>query len=83
MSRSRKKNPVWKSTSTKPWYWKRQASKAARKHDLSSGGSYKRVYNSWNICDYCTTMFTYDMRYWYYQMFPEDYVNDLRRIFRK
>lgn len=31
---------------------KRRASKAARKADIQSGGSYKKVYETWNICDY-------------------------------
>ena len=31
---------------------KQLANRAVRREELKSGGSYKKVYNSWNICDY-------------------------------
>jgi hypothetical protein len=31
---------------------KRTASKAARRADLTDGNAYRRVFDSWNICDY-------------------------------
>ena len=38
-------------TKRKRW-WKRQASKAVRRADVQDGGTYKRVYDSYDICDY-------------------------------
>lgn len=57
MSRSYRKiakyarNDVWA---------KRQANKKARKSDLQDGGYYKKVYCSWNICDYRAVLYTDD-----------------------
>ncbi len=31
---------------------KRMANKAVRRTDLANGSSFKKAYNSWNICDY-------------------------------
>jgi hypothetical protein len=33
---------------------KRRANKKVRKSDVASGGAYKKVYDSWDICDYRT-----------------------------
>ena len=51
MSRSYKKSP-WSGDSG-PW-WKRQANKKVRRYkkDLSNGKDYKKLYCSWDICDY-------------------------------
>jgi len=58
MSRSRKNSPVCKESNN--WFFKRQANKKARKTDISSGGMYKKVYNSYAICDYWQSMWTAD-----------------------
>ncbi|MDY8021766.1 hypothetical protein [Paenibacillus polymyxa] len=52
MSRSVKKSPFKKDQATR-WV-KRQASKAVRRYTqgVSSGSWYKKVYCSWNICDF-------------------------------
>lgn len=53
MSRSRKRNPIIKQRARNVKAWKRFASKAARRHDdISDGAMYKRLYDSYNICDY-------------------------------
>jgi hypothetical protein len=57
MSRSYRKIPKYSRNDT---WAKRQASKKARKADLPDGGAYKRVYCSWNICDYPGTLLTDD-----------------------
>lgn len=50
MSRSRKK--TWGVCDRCP-YAKRQANKKVRRTPgISSGGSYKKVYDPWNICDF-------------------------------
>ena len=50
MSRSRKKVAVWKFDNNR--YAKRQANKKARRCDVPSGGAFKKVFNSWDICDF-------------------------------
>jgi len=51
MSRSRKKTAIFKQKNNK-WY-KRQSNKKIRKTDnLASGGAFRRVVNSYDICDY-------------------------------
>jgi len=51
MSRSFKKTPGWCDRSP---FAKRQANKRVRKYkgDVSNGRSYKKLYCSWNICDF-------------------------------
>lgn len=55
MARSYKKTPALTDTG-RPFhrYAKREANAAVRrfKGDLSSGGSYKKLYESWDICDW-------------------------------
>jgi len=53
MSRSYKKVPLLKDPGSKKWV-KRQASKTVRRYSkrLSHGGSYKKLYDTWNINDY-------------------------------
>ena len=51
MSRSRKKTAIFKQKNDK-WY-KRQSNKKIRKtRDIPSGGAFRRVVNSYDICDY-------------------------------
>lgn len=55
MSRSVKKSPVWTDHRTPGTRWsKRQASKAVRRFtdDIKKGKWYRKLYCSWNICDY-------------------------------
>jgi hypothetical protein len=56
MSRSYKKTPVIKDTSCKGTRYKsgkQIANRAVRNHDdVPNGGSYKKVYCSWNISDW-------------------------------
>lgn len=55
MGKSMKKTPVCKQTSSPYSRWaKRQASKAVRRfiNEPSRGCWYRKVYCSWNICDY-------------------------------
>lgn len=56
MSRSYKRTPVLQDTygcKTKKWS-KRQASKAVRRYInyIANGSAYKKIYCTWNICDY-------------------------------
>lgn len=55
MSRSYKKNPIYKS-GTKHWkkFAKKQANKKVRQYKgyIPSGSFYKKLYNSWDIYDY-------------------------------
>ena len=50
MSRSRKKTAIFKQKNDK-WY-KRYSNKKIRKTDIPSGGAFRRVVNSYDICDY-------------------------------
>ena len=51
MSRSRKKTAIFKQKNDK-WY-KRHSNKKIRKTDnLPSGGAFRRVVNSYDICDW-------------------------------
>lgn len=57
LSRSYKKTPVVKDGCNKAGsrkYWKRQAHKKERKtEDLGNkSNNYRKVFDSWNICDY-------------------------------
>ncbi|MFB6367019.1 hypothetical protein ACFCP7_23825 [Paenibacillus elgii] len=55
MSRSVKKSPAWTDHRTPGTRWaKQQASKAARRYagDMQNGKWYRKLYCSWNICDY-------------------------------
>lgn len=51
MSKSYKKNPVCKDRN--PWA-KGQANKKVRKYKdtIANGKQYKKIYSSWNICDW-------------------------------
>ena len=54
MSRSYKKTAGWTDHGS-PWskYAKRFANRVVRNSkDVPSGGAYKKLYCSWNICDY-------------------------------
>lgn len=51
MSRSFKHVPIIKDGTCKK-YGKRYANKKVRKSDIDNGGAYKKVYESYNICDY-------------------------------
>jgi hypothetical protein len=42
---------------------KRTASKAARRSDLPDGNAYRKVFNSWNICDYKSSLW-WGRGYW-------------------
>jgi hypothetical protein len=50
MSRSRKKTAIFKDKNDK-WY-KRHSNKKIRKTDVPSGGAFRRVANSYDICDW-------------------------------
>lgn len=52
MSRSYKRNPVWKDNNKARQYWKRQASKKVRHSICCSGGMFRKIYDSWNITDF-------------------------------
>ena len=50
MSRSRKHTPIFKLKNDKDF--KRWSNKMIRHKDIPSGGAFKKVMNSWDICDY-------------------------------
>lgn len=55
MSKSYKKSPAWTEQTTPNSIWaKRKAAKAVRRFadDISSGKWYRKLYCSWDICDY-------------------------------
>lgn len=56
MSRSRRKTPYLTdgqdSAGVRKLARRLANRKVRRQKDLASGGAYKRVYESWNICDY-------------------------------
>jgi len=67
MSRSYKKNPVFKSDSKAKKFWKREANKKVRHaKDVSNGRSFKKIGDSYNINDYITKCFTYNDRKWFF-----------------
>ena len=77
MSRSYKKNPVVKDKGKNE---KRFANKKVRRtKNVPNGGAYKKVYNQYDICDYCwrtcwRTTFEEHMRdrwSWYYRVHNE------------
>jgi len=63
MSRSYKKNPVTKSTNSKK-FAKRQSNKRVRKADVDNGGSFKKLFESWEINDYVTYAFRESEKEW-------------------
>lgn len=53
MSRSYKKNPVSKDSSTYSKFCKKKSNKRVRRiPDIPNGNSYKKVWDSWDICDW-------------------------------
>ena len=54
MSRSYKHSPICPESKNKKWFFKRYANKVVRqfKGELANGKAYRRLYNSWDICDY-------------------------------
>lgn len=51
MSRSYKKTPICKDKNSQ--FGKRKANHTVRRaKDVPNGGGFKKVYESWNICDY-------------------------------
>jgi len=54
MSRSYKKTPGWADYSKSKRYYKRQSSKKVRRYnkELSNGNEYRKLYNSYDICDW-------------------------------
>jgi hypothetical protein len=61
MSRSFKHVPIIKDATCKK-YGKKYANKKVRKIDIDSGGAYKKVYESYNICDYSFSLFNCDKK---------------------
>lgn len=56
MSRSYKRSPVIKDDAGKK-FGKKYANKRVRHSDIDSGGQYKKVYDSYNICDYSFNLY--------------------------
>ena len=50
MSRSRKRVTIWKQPNSR--YYKRLSNKRIRKADIQSGGMFKRVMDTYDICDW-------------------------------
>jgi hypothetical protein len=64
MSRSYKHSFIVTEKKRKRW-WKRQASKAVRRTDVHDYGTYRKVYDSWNINEFrfvAWPMGRYDLR---------------------
>jgi hypothetical protein len=57
MSCSEKHTPIIKVARGSTKISKRLAAKAARHCDLSNGCNYKRVFDSWDICDYRSNLY--------------------------
>ena len=63
MSRSYKKNPLWKCERSKK-FGKKVANNKVREYrkfnkTIKNGGSYKKIYDSWDICD-CKSSMTFE-----------------------
>lgn len=52
MSRSFRHTPMLKDSGRHKWFYKRQANKKVRKTDCSNGKFYKKVFESWDMCDW-------------------------------
>lgn len=50
MSRSRKRVAIWKQPNDR--FFKRYSNKKIRRTDLRSGKMFRRVIDTWNICDF-------------------------------
>jgi hypothetical protein len=74
MSRSRRKHPVitdQQGHNKRVRYWKRQANKWARRHDLPSGRAYRKSFYKYRICDYWSARWN---RVWYYiEFYPVEW----------
>ena len=78
MARSFKKTPGYTNSGSRGRkFAKRWANRKVRqiKGDLPNGGSYRKVYDSWNICDFKTIYYT--------PVMYRDYVNKLWRDYKK
>lgn len=56
MSRSYKKVPIIKDRNP---YCKKCANKKVRKEEIDDGSNYKKVYESYNICDYKFSLYNH------------------------
>lgn len=52
MSRSFRKQPIIKDNGKHKQFGKRQANKKVRHNDCSSGGGFKKLFESWDISDW-------------------------------
>ena len=63
MSRSRKHTPIFKLKNDKDF--KRWSNKMIRHKDIPSGGAFRKVMNSWDICDYKEVLYSINPQYAY------------------
>lgn len=82
MSRSYKKTPGWTCGTDKKWI-KRLANKRVRKTEVPNGNAYKKVYQSYDICDYKFLSFVKPTKSEYYWYTLQDQINDYEKSKRK
>ena len=64
MTRSRKKVPGWSQGGSRHRFSKRLANKQVRKVlDIPNGGAFRKVFETWNICDYRELHFERQLRF--------------------
>ena len=61
MSRSRKRIAIFKQPNDQDF--KRYSNKMIRHRDLPSGGAFRKVMNSWSICDYKHVLYRINPQY--------------------
>ena len=52
MSRSFRHTPILKDNGRHKRFYKQQANKKVRKSDCSNGNFFKKVFDSWTVCDW-------------------------------
>jgi hypothetical protein len=70
MSRSRKHTPIYKFHNDR--YFKRLSNRIIRHRDIPSGGAFKRVMCSYDICDYKQLLYPINPQYRY--LYDADYI---------
>ena len=76
MSRSYKHNPFSTVRASNAKYWKRLANhKVRRCKEIPKGNGYRKIYESWNICDWTYYESKYVAAAWYKEVTAEDYHN--------
>lgn len=82
MSRSWKKNPGFSDNNKSKKFSKRQANKRVRHKNIANFSYYKKIYNSWLICDYNSRHYSLAETWNYVQHNEDNPINSMKSFYR-